>query len=418
MHRPKAVSLALERNGQIVVVARTLRSFAFGLNSVALGLYLAGIGLDGGQIGLVLSAALAGTLGLTLVIALYGDRIGRKRLLMTGSALMMAAALVPSLGNQPLLLAAIALSGMVAVNANESTGLQTVDQALLPQAVPAEQWTAAFALYNLLASLAAALGALSIGLFPMLGGALGLSGANVYLPAFVLYGLIGLVCLVIQSRLDARAETGERIEKRLAIDKSRGIVARMSILYGLDSFAGSFTVQSFIAYFFVAAFAAEPAAVGALLFAANLLAALSFPVAAWLSRRIGLINTMVFTHIPSSIFLFGVALAPTFAIAAPLWLARAALSSMDVPTRQSYTMAVVEPAERTAAAGITSLARAIALVPGPAIAGALLVPLGLAVPLMATGVLKIAYDVSLFALFRTHPAPEERLRRAAQEPKS
>jgi len=418
MHRPRAVSLALERNGQIVLVARTLRSFAFGLNSVALGLYLAGIGLDGGQIGLVLSAALAGTLGLTLVIALYGDRIGRKRLLMAGSALMMAAALVPLLGNQPLLLAAIALSGMVAVNANESTGLQTVDQALLPQAVPAEQRTAAFALYNLLASLAAALGALSIGLFPILGGALGLSGASVYLPAFVLYGLIGLVCLVIQSRLDARAETGERIEKRLAIDKSRGIVTRMSILYGLDSFAGSFTVQSFIAYFFVAAFAAEPAAVGVLLFAANLLAALSFPVAAWLSRRIGLINTMVFTHIPSSIFLFGVALAPSFAIAAPLWLARAALSSMDVPTRQSYTMAVVEPAERTAAAGITSLARAIALVPGPAIAGALLVPLGLAVPLMATGVLKIAYDLSLFALFRMHPAPEEILHRAAQEPKS
>ena len=411
MHRLRAVSLpALERNGQIVLTARTLRSFAFGLNSVALGLYLAGIGLDGGQIGLVLSAALAGTLGLTLVIALYGDRIGRRRLLMTGSALMVAAALIPLLGSQPLLLAAIALSGMVAVNANESTGLQTVDQALLPQAVPAEQRTAAFALYNVLASVAAALGALSIGLFPWIGGAVGLAGANVYLPAFVLYGVIGVVCLVIQSRLDARAETGERVQRRLAIDKSRAIVGRLSILFALDSFAGSFTVQSFIAYFFAAAFGAETVAVGALLFAANLLTAASFPVAAWLSRRFGLINTMVFSHIPSSFFLFGVALAPSFALAAPLWLARAALASMDVPTRQSYTMAVVEPAERTAAAGVTSLARAIALVPGPAIAGALLVPLGLGVPLIATGVLKIAYDLSLFALFRSHPAPEERLR--------
>ncbi len=409
-------ALAVERNGQIVLLARTLRSFAFGLNSVALGLYLAGIGLDGGQIGLVLSAALLGTLGLTLVIALFGDRIGRKRLLMTGSALMVAAAAVPLFGDQSLLLAAICLSGMVAVNANESTGLQTVDQALLPQAVPAEQRTAAFALYNLLAALAAAVGALTIGIFPIIGGWFGLQGANVYLPAFVLYGLIGVICLVIQSRLDARAETGERIQKRLAIDKSRGIVTRMSILYGLDSFAGSFMVQSFVAYFFVAAFGADPASVGALLFASNILAALSFPVAAWLSRRIGLINTMVFTHIPSSLFLVGVALSPSFAIAAPLWLARAALSSMDVPTRQSYTMAVVEPAERTAAAGVTSLARAIALVPGPAIAGALLVPLGLAVPWIATGVLKIAYDVSLFALFRMHPAPEERLRRAARDP--
>ena len=416
MHRFRYVSLpALDRNGRIVLVARTLRSFAFGLNSVALGLYLAGIGLDGGQIGLVLSAALAGTLGLTLVIALYGDRIGRRRLLMTGSALMAAAALVPLLGNQPLLLAAIALSGMVAVNANESTGLQTVDQALLPQAVPAEQRTAAFALYNVLASVAAALGALAIGLFPLLGGALGLSGANVYLPAFVLYALIGVACLVIQSRLDARAEAGERVARTLAIDRSRGIVGRLSILYGLDSFAGSFTVQSFIAYFFAAAFGADPVAVGSLLFAANLLSAASFPVAAWLSRRFGLINTMVFTHIPSSLFLFGVALSPSFLVAAPLWLARAALASMDVPARQSYTMAVVEPAERTAAAGVTSLARAFALVPGPAIAGALLVPLGLGVPLIATGVLKIVYDVSLFALFRTHPAPEERLRRAQTE---
>ena len=399
--------LALDRNGQIVLVARTLRSFAFGLNSVALGLYLAALGLDGGQIGLVLSAALAGTLALTLVIALYGDRIGRRRLLMAGSALMMAAALVPLLGSQPLLLAAIALSGMVAVNANESTGLQTVDQALLPQAVPAEQRTAAFALYNLLAALAAALGALSIALFPAAGAALGLHGAEVYLPAFVLYGLIGLACLVIQSRLDARAEVGVRIERRLAIDRSKGIVYRLSILYGLDSFAGSFTVQSFIAYYFVAAFGADPAGVGALVFAASLLSAASFPVAAWMSRRIGLINTMVFTHIPSSFLLFGVALSPNFAVAAPLWLARAALASMDVPARQSYTMAVVEPAERTAAAGVTSLARAIALVPGPAIAGALLLPLGIGVPLIATGVLKIAYDLSLFALFRTHPAPEE-----------
>ncbi len=402
-----AVSLALERNGKIVLVCRTLRSFAFGLNSVALGLYLAGIGLDGAQIGLVLSAALAGTLALTLVIALYGDRIGRRRLLMAGSALMMAAAAVPLLGSQPLLLAAIALSGMVAVNANESTGLQTVDQALLPQAVPADQRTAVFALYNLLAALAAAVGALTIGLVPGIGAALGLRGADVYLPAFVVYGLIGLACLVIQSRLDARAESGERIERRLGFDRSRGIVGRLSILFGLDSFAGSFTVQSFIAYYFVAAFGVQPATVGALLFAANLLNALSFPVAAWLSRRFGLINTMVFTHIPSSLFLFGVALAPSLAVAAPLWLARAALSSMDVPTRQSYTMAVVDPAERTAAAGLTSLARAIALVPGPAIAGALLVPLGLGLPLIATGVLKIVYDVSLFALFRAHPAPEE-----------
>jgi MFS family permease len=417
MHRLGAQALpALDRNGQIVLVARTLRSFAFGLNSVALGLYLSALGLPAAAIGVVLSAALAGTLGLTLIIALYGDRIGRRRLLMAGSGLMVAAALIPLLGDQPLLLAAIALSGMVAVNANESTGLQTVDQALLPQAVPAEQRTAAFALYNLLASAAAAVGALSIALFPTLGGLLGLSGAQVYLPAFLLYALIGLVGLVIQARLDQRAESGVRIERRLAIDRSRPIVARLSVLFGLDSFASSFTVQSFLAYFFAVRFAADPTALGGLFFGASILSAASFPVAAWLARRIGLINTMVFSHIPSSLFLAGVALAPSFALAAPLFLARAALASMDVPTRQSYTMAVVDPAERTATAGVTSLARAIAQVPGPAIAGSLLVPLGLGVPLIATAVLKIGYDLALFALFRARPAPEERRPAPEEEP--
>ena len=406
----------LDRNGRIVLVARTLRSFAFGLNSVALGVYLSAIGLQPESIGLVLSAALAGTLGVTLVIALYGDRVGRRRLLMAGSGLMITAALIPLISGEPLLLAAIALSGMVAVNANESTGLQTVDQALLPQAGPAGQRTAAFALYNLLASLAAAFGALSIAVFPLLGSLLGLEGSLVYTPAFLLYALLGLLGLLLHSRLDGRAEAGERIERRLAIDRSRPVVARLSVLFGLDSFASSFTVQSFLAYFFVARFGADPAAVGALFFGASLLAAASFPVSAWLARRIGLINTMVFTHIPSSLFLIGVAVAPSFGIAAMLLLARFALASMDVPARQSYTMAVVDPPERTATAGITSLARGVAQVPGPAIAGSLLVPLGLGVPLIATGALKICYDLALFWLFRARPAPEEETRTRPASP--
>jgi len=198
--------------------------------------------------------------------------------------------------------------------------------------------------------------------------------------------------------------------RRLAIDRSRPIVARLSVVFGLDSFAGSLTVQSFLAYFFATRFAADPAVLGGLFFSASILSAASFPVAAWLSRRIGLVNTMVFTHIPSSLFLIGVAVAPSFFLAAPLFLARAALASMDVPTRQSYTMAVVDPAERTATAGVTSLARGIAAVPAPVIAGSLLVPLGLGVPLIATGVLKIGYDLALFALFRARPAPEEKVR--------
>ncbi len=404
---PRSRLPALDRNGRIVITARALRSFGFGLNSVALGLYLAGIGLPGGEIGLVFSAAFVGSLALTVIIAGWGDRIGRRKLLMAGSALMVLAAFIPFVSRDPLLLALIALSGMVAVNANESTGLQTVDQALLPQSVPDSQRTAAFALYNVLAAAGAALGALSVGLLPIIGGWLGLSGPDIYAPAFLTYAVIGVITLLMNSRLDQRAETGERVERRLAIDRSRPIVARLSLLFGLDSFASSLSVQSYIAYFMATKFGIDPAQAGVLFFVAGILTTVSFPIAAWLSARIGLIQTMVFTHIPSSIFLIGLAIAPTLPLATVFLLARAALASMDVPARQSYTMAVVDPPERTATAGVTSLARGIAQVPGPAIAGALLVPIGIGVPLVATGVLKIVYDLLLFAMFKSRPAPEE-----------
>jgi MFS family permease len=405
----------LDRNGRLVLMARTLRSFAFGLNSVALGLYLADLGMRGDQIGLIFSAAFAGSLVLTILIAGWGDRIGRRRLLMAGSALMASAALIPLVSREPLLLAAVALSGMVAVNSNESTGLQTVDQALLPQSVPDNQRTAAFALYNLLASGAAALGALSVGLLPPIGRMLGLTGADIWAPAFVTYAVIGLLALYLHSRLDARAESGERLERRFAIQKSRPIVARLSALFGLDSFASSLAVQSYIAFFMAAKFGLEPAAVGTLFFAAGILTTISFPIAAWLAARIGLIATMVFTHIPSGLLLIGLAVASDPLIASICLLGRSALASMDVPARQSYTMAVVEPRERTATAGVTSLARGVAQVPGPALAGAILVPLGLGVPLVAAAVLKITYDVLLYAIFRSSPAPEES-RRAGRAP--
>ena len=398
----------LDSNGWIVVGARALRSYAFGLNSVALGLYLAQIGFTGELIGLIFSAAFVGSLARTVVVAGWGDRIGRKRLLMAGSTLMTAAALIPLVTREPVALIAIALVGVIAVNANESTELQTIDQALLPQSVPDHERTLAFALYNLVASGASALGALSVGLLPLAGAALGLSGADIYAPAFIVYALIGIAAMALHSRLDARVEAGERLEGRLAIGPSRPVVGRLSALFALDSFASSLSVQSFIAFFLAERFALEPTAVAALFFASGLLTMVSFPAAAWLAHRIGLIPTMVFTHIPSSLFLIVLALAPDAFVASAALLARFALAQMDVPARQSYTMAVVEPRERTATAGITSLAKSVSQVPGPAIAGALLVPIGLGVPLIATGILKIAYDLGLYAMFRSLPAPEER----------
>ncbi|HTE66005.1 MAG TPA: MFS transporter [Candidatus Binatia bacterium] len=398
------------------MAAKLFRGFAFGLNAVVLGLYLAELRLEPSVIGLVLSAALAGTLALTLVIALFGDRIGRRRLLVIGSGLMLLSAVIPLVGANPLLLVLIGLSGMVAVTSSESTGLQSVDQAVLPQTVPDRQRTAAFALYNLVAAAASAVGALSVGPMVALGEALGLSGAAVYTPAFVTYAVAGLASTLLTATLDGRVEVGARLERGFAIHRSRRTVAMHSGLFSLDALAGGFVVQSYLAFWFAARFAADPATVGTLFAASNVLAAISFPVAAWLASRIGLIRTMVFSHIPSNLFLVGAALAPTIELAIVLMLARAALSSMDIPARQSYTMAVVEPQERTATAGVTSLARSVGQVLGPALAGAVLVPLGVGAPLIAGGALKTIYDLSLYAFFRSRPTPEEALAAPAHPP--
>jgi MFS family permease len=228
----------------------------------------------------------------------------------------------------------------------------------------------------------------------------------------VAYALAGLLSTLLTLALDRRVEVGQRLERGFAIRRSRRTVAMLSALFSLDALAGGFVVQSYLAFWFAERWAADPGAVGLLFAASNVLAALSFPVAAWLAARIGLIRTMVFSHIPANLFLIGAALAPSLPAAVVLMLARAALSSMDVPARQSYTMAVVDPDERTATAGVTSLARSVGQVLGPALAGALLVPLGIGAPLVAGGVLKTTYDLSLYAFFRSRPTPEEATARA------
>jgi MFS family permease len=397
----------LTADGWRLLTAKALRSFAFGLNAVVLGLYLAALEMAPALIGLVLSAALAGTLALTVVIALWGDRLGRRRLLTAGGVLMVLAAVIPLVGANPLLLVFIGLSGMVAVTSNESTGLQSVDQAILPQTVGAAQRTSAFALYNLVAASSSALGALMVGPMVALGQAFGLAGAAAYAPAFALYAVVGGVSALLSAGLSSHAEVGMPLQRGFAIRRSRGTVARLSGLFAIDAFAGGFVVQSYIALWFAERFALDAGTIGLLLAIGNVLAALSFPVAAWIAARIGLIRTMVFTHIPSNLFLIGLGLAPSVWLAMSLFFARAALSSMDVPTRQSYTMAMVDPDERTATAGVTSLARSVGQVLGPALAGALLVPLGIGVPLIASGILKTSYDLSLFAVFRSRPTPEE-----------
>jgi MFS family permease len=405
----------LDRNGRLVLLGKAFRAFGFGLNSIVLGLYLDERGLDPAQIGVVLAAALVGTALLTLVVALFGDRLGRRRMLIAGGLLMLLSLFVPLVGANPLLLVVIALSGMVAVTANENTGLQSLDQAILPQTTDAPHRTAAFALYGLTASVAVALGGLAVGPLVALGSALGLAGADRFAPAFVVYALAGVATVFAARAMTAAAEpatpetdagAGAAARRHFGIQRSRRPVLGLSLLFSLDAFAGGLIVQSFLAIWFSRSFGLDPATIGALFFAGNLLAAASYPASAWLSARIGLIRTMVFTHIPSSLLLMAMTIAPWAPVAALLYLGRSAISSMDVPARQSYTMAIVDPAERTATAGVTSLARSVTSSAGPLVTAAL-VPLGLGVPLLVCGVLKIGYDVLVFGAFRALRAPEE-----------
>jgi MFS family permease len=322
---------------------------------------------------------------------------------------MLLAAAIPAARAEPALIALIAFTGMVSATANESAGLQSVDQAILPQTVADRDRTAAFAGYSLVAFVAGAAGSLTLGPLVALADVLELAGPDRFIPSFVFYALIGLVAAALAARLDHRAEVGERLERGFAIRRSRGVVARLSGLFALDSFASGLAVQSFVAFWFASRHGVDPATIGVLFAAGSLLAAASFPTAAWLAGRIGLIRTMVFTHIPANLVFIVMALVPTGAapVAALLYLVRSFLSTMDVPARSSYVMAVVDPAERTATAGVTSLARSAAQSAGPFIGGALLVPMGIGVPIIAGGLLKIVYDLGLFAAFRARPAPGE-----------
>jgi MFS family permease len=400
---------SFDRNGRLLLAAKAARAFGFGLNSVALGLYLAELGVGGPEIGVILGGALFGTLLLTLVIALRGDHVGRRRVLIAGSLLMLLALLIPVAGTSVAVLALLGLSGMVAVTSNEGTGLHAVDLAVLPQTVPEGQRTSAFAVYGVVAFVGSAVGSAALGPLVLLGEALGLDGPDRYLAAFATYAVAGIVAAILAARLDRRAELGERLERGFGVRRSRTTVARLSGLFALDSFASGLIVQSFLALWLATQFGLEAGTVGVLFFAGSLLGASSLPIAARLAGRIGLIRTMVFTHIPANLLLIAMALLPASAAvpAAVLFLARSVLSSMDIPARQSYVMSVVDPAERTATAGVISVARSGAQAAGPFAAGALLIPLGLGVPLLACGALKTAYDVLLFVAFRSRPAPGE-----------
>lgn len=399
--------MGARRDLACVFVTCALRNLAYGISSVILGLYLAELGLDKTRIGWIFTAALAGGALLTIGFSSVADRLGRRKVVRLSAGLMALAAAGFALTRSPAALLVTAALGAVNPTSKEIGPFLSIEQALLPQVVRPGRRTAAFAGYNMVASFSGALGALVV-ILPELAG---LRGLDVYLVLQWTYAGLAVALLALYLLLSEGVEAPQsKLEPSLAgklgLGASSTVVVRLAALFAVDALAGGFVGQSIIAYWLVLRYGLTIGNLGAIFFGANVAAALSFVAAAPIARRIGLLNTMVFTHLLSNVLLLLVPLMPNLRLAVGVLLARFLLSQLDVPTRQAYTMAIVAPGERSAAAGFTSVARNASAAIAPAFTGITLAVPVLGLPFLIAGGLKIAYDLTILAAFR-HVRPIE-----------
>lgn len=402
----------LSRDIVLLVGARVTRMFAYGFLSVILALYLVELGFSAASTGVLLTLALAGDAAVSLWLTTTADRHGRRRMLLVGAALMAAAGAVFAATSTWWLLALSATVGVISPTGKEIGPFLSIEQAALTEIVEPVRRTHAFAWYHFAGSLASAVGALAGGAGVEWLRAAGFSTLDAYRALLVAYALAGValaacfagVSPAIEAPAKDRAALGRAA---FGLHRSRSVVMRLSALFALDAFAGAFIVQSVMAYWFHVRFGVGEGVIGAILFGGNLVAGLSALGAARLASRIGLVKTMFVTHLPSNVLLCLVPLMPTVELAVVVLIARFSISQMDVPTRQSYTMAVVAPDERSAAAGITTIARSAGAAIAPALGGAVLA-VSLAGPFFVSGGLKILYDLLLYQGFRSLRPPEER----------
>jgi MFS family permease len=399
---------------RLLFTTRILRLFCYGFLSVVLALYLAQAGLSEKTIGLLFTLTLAGDAGISLWLTISADRFGRRRTLLVGALLMAGAGLVFIVTRNPFLLMAAAIIGVISPSGNEIGPFLSVEQAGLTQLLPEERRTQVFAWYNLSGSFATAAGALNGGWLSQSLQNGGMAALDSYRAVLIGYALGGTVMAVLflflTAAIEVPKETLQTVAKRtLGLHRSRSIVLRLSSLFAMDAFAGGLVIQSMVAYWFHVKFGIEAGVIGSIFFGANVLAGISALLAGQLAKKIGLINTMVFTHVPSNILLMLVPLMPNLPLAITMLLLRFSISQMDVPTRQSYTMAVVSPDERSAASGVTSIARSVGAAISPSLTGIFLsVPLLLSMPFFLSGGLKIIYDLLLYRNFRRLKPPEEK----------
>jgi MFS family permease len=410
---------ALTRDGWLLFVTRFARLFAYGSLSVILVFYLVGLGLTEAQSGLVLTLTLAGDVVVSLLLTTQADRIGRRRMLVIGAILMAAAGVAFASTRNLFFLILAGTIGVISPSGNEVGPFLSIEQAALSHIVPSPARTEVFAWYTLAGSLATAFGALFGGFATQVLQQTSMAPVASYRVVVLMYAALGMLLAFLFTRLSVLVEVGAvpggsvstaGIGNVFGITRSRNVVLKLSSLFALDSFAGGFVVQSFAAYWFYLRFGVRPATLGAIFFWANVFAGISALVASRLARRIGLVRTMVFTHLPSNVLLILVPLMPNLSLAVLVLLLRFSISQMDVPARQSYTMAVVPADERSAAGGFTGVARTTGAAISPVFAGFLFArPSLISLPFFIAGALKIVYDLMLYRGFVTIQPPEERM---------
>jgi MFS family permease len=398
----------VERARRMLYVSAFVRAMSTSTAGVTLGSFLGKLDAGGAELGVVVSAGLIGAALAAVVATFAADRIGRRRFLIITSALGVAGTIAFALATSPVTLAIAAFVGMVNGMGKDRGAALILEQAVLPGMGPASERTSIIARYTMLLDLGHAVGALLAGAPAFLVRSTSLSGTEPHRATLVGCALAGIVAIGLYASI-GRALEVDAAPKVTLTPRSRSIVMRISSLFAVDSLAGGFLTTAMLSFFFFERFGASDAVVASLFFGARLLNAVSHLGAAWLAKRIGLVNTMVFTHIPSSLLLVTVAFAPSFPIAAVLFLLREGLVEMDVPTRQSYVLAVVEPNERTVVSGITLLVRLAAWAVAPGFAGLLMTDQTMFLPLVIGAAMKIAYDIMLWRAFRGIKPPEERV---------
>lgn len=400
-------------DGKLLLCARIVRTFAYGFLSVILAIYLKLIGFDDILIGIILSVTLINSIIFTLFASFYADRIGRRKTLILYTAMMSISGVIFFVTENPLALIIAALLGTLNITGSETSAFLSIEQSILPQTIKDNRKrNTLFGFYNMVGTFAMGAGILIANLPIIIQNELEFDQIYAIKLLFLFYSLLGVlvigIYLKLSSDIEIKKEKTLKPISKILNPKSKKIVTKLSGLFAIDSFAGGFAIQSIVSFWFFTKFDIDLSLISYIFSIGSLLTAFSYLIAAKIADKIGLINTMVFTHIPSNILLILLAFAPTLEIAIVFYMIRMALSQMDVPTRQSYIVAVVEEDERTASAGITNLSRNIAQAISPSITGYIIGVLSLSAPFIIGGLLKIIYDITLYINFRKiKPSDEE-----------